>query len=191
MMYSAYKLNKQGDNIQPWRTPFTIGNQSIVTCTFLTVAYRFHRRQIRRFGIPISWRIFHSLLWSTQSIWHSQWNRIRFFFLELSCFFCNPTDVGNLISGYSAFSISSLKIWKFMVHVLLKPGLGNFEHYFASMWNVLWANFSLIIQYMLHIRSPECVQFIIEGLYLLTNIFSLPHPKSPRSWKQPVWVQLL
>ena len=53
-------------------------------------------------------------------------------FLELSCFFDDPTDVGNLISGSSAFSKSSLKIWKFMVHVLLKPGLENFEHYFAS-----------------------------------------------------------
>ena len=54
-------------------------------------------------------------------------------FLELSCFFYDPTDVGNLISGSSAFSKSSLNIWKFMVHVLLKPGLYNFEHYFANM----------------------------------------------------------
>ena len=54
-------------------------------------------------------------------------------FLELSCFFYDPTDVGNLISGSSAFSKSSLNIWKFMVHVLLRPGLENFEHYFVSM----------------------------------------------------------
>ena len=54
-------------------------------------------------------------------------------FLELSCFFNDPTDVDNLISGSSVFSKSSLNIWKFMVHVLLKPGLENFEHYFASM----------------------------------------------------------
>ena len=54
-------------------------------------------------------------------------------FLELSCFFDDPTDVGNLISGSSAFSKSSLNIWKFMVHVLLKPSLENFEHYFAGM----------------------------------------------------------
>ena len=53
-------------------------------------------------------------------------------FLELSCFFDDPTNVGNLISGFSAFSKSSLNIWKFMVHILLKPGLENFEHYFAS-----------------------------------------------------------
>ena len=54
-------------------------------------------------------------------------------FLELSCFFNDPMDVGNLISGSSAFSKSSLNIWKFTVHLLLKPGLENFEHYFASM----------------------------------------------------------
>ena len=54
-------------------------------------------------------------------------------FLELSCFFDDPTDVGNLISGSSAFSKSSLNIWKFSVHVLLKPRLEDFEHDLASM----------------------------------------------------------
>ena len=54
-------------------------------------------------------------------------------FLELSCFFDDPADVGSLVSGSSAFSITSLNIWKFMVHVLLKPGLENFEHYFNSV----------------------------------------------------------
>ena len=54
-------------------------------------------------------------------------------FLELSCFFDDPPDVGNLVSGSSAFSKTSLNICKFMVHVLLKPGLENFEHYFTSM----------------------------------------------------------
>ena len=54
-------------------------------------------------------------------------------FLELSCFFNDPADVGNLISGSSAFSKSSLNIWNFTVHIQLKPDLGNFEHYFASM----------------------------------------------------------
>ena len=54
-------------------------------------------------------------------------------FLELSCFFDDPRDVGNLISGSSAFSKTSLKIWKFTVHVVLKPHLENFEHYFASV----------------------------------------------------------
>jgi len=77
MLYSAYKLNKQGNNIQPWHTPFPIWNKSIVPCLVLTVtscpAYRFLRRQVRWSGIPISFRIFHSLLWFTQSkLWHSQ-----------------------------------------------------------------------------------------------------------------------
>ena len=54
-------------------------------------------------------------------------------FLELSCFFNDPMNVGNLISGSSAFSKSSLNIWKFTIHILLKPGLENFEHYFASV----------------------------------------------------------
>ena len=70
MMYSAYKLNQQSDNIQPWCTPFPIWNQSVVPCSVLTVsswpAYRFLKRQVRWSG-PISFRIFHSLLWSTQS----------------------------------------------------------------------------------------------------------------------------
>ena len=68
-------------------------------------------------------------------------------FLELSCFFHDPVDVGNLISGSSAFSKTSLNIWKFMVHVLLKPGLENFEHYFIA-WDefncaVVWAFFGI------------------------------------------------
>ena len=53
-------------------------------------------------------------------------------FLELSCFFDDPVDIGHLISGFSAFSKTSLNIWKFTVHVLQKPGLENFEHYFTS-----------------------------------------------------------
>ena len=69
-------------------------------------------------------------------------------FLELSCFFDDPMYVANLISGSSAFSKSSLNIWKFMVHILLKPGLENFEHYFASMWDecncaVVWTFFGI------------------------------------------------
>ena len=71
MMYSTYKLNKRGYNIQSWRTPSPILNQSVVPCLVLTVAfwpaYWFLRRQVRCSGIPISLRIFHNLLWSTQS----------------------------------------------------------------------------------------------------------------------------
>ena len=71
VIYSSYMLNMQGANMQPWCTPFSIWNQSVVPCPVLTVAswpaYRFHRRQVRWSGILISLRIFHSLLWSTQS----------------------------------------------------------------------------------------------------------------------------
>ena len=56
-------------------------------------------------------------------------------FLELSCFFNDPVDVGNLISCSSVFSKTNLNIWNFMVHVLLKPGLENFEHFFISVWD--------------------------------------------------------
>ena len=65
-----------------------------------------------------------------------------------SCFFHDPADVGNLISGSSAFSKTSLNLWKFTVHILLKPGLENFKHYFTSMWDecncaVVWAFFDI------------------------------------------------
>ena len=69
-------------------------------------------------------------------------------FLEFSCFFYDPPDIGNLISGSSAFSKSSLNIWKFTVLVLLKLGLENFEHYFASVWDecncvIVWTFFGI------------------------------------------------
>ena len=94
----------------------------------------------------VSWRTLHSLLWSTQRLELSQWS--RFFFLELPCFFYDPAYVGNLISGSSAFSKSSLYIWKFSGHVLLKPSLKDFEDYLASMWNeyncvVVWTFFGI------------------------------------------------
>ena len=71
-------------------------------------------------------------------------------FLELSCFFNDPSDVGNFISGSFAFSKTSLNIWKFMVHILLKPGLENFEHYSTSVWDecnyaVVWAFFGIAL----------------------------------------------
>ena len=65
-------------------------------------------------------------------------------FLECSCFFHGPADVGNLISCSSAFSKTNLNIWKFMVHILLKPGLENFEHYFTSMWVQLCSSLSIL-----------------------------------------------
>ena len=77
MIYFVYKLNEQADNIQPWCTPFLIWNQSVVSCPVLTVAswpaYRFLWRKFRWSGIPMSFRIFHCLLWShSHMLWHSQ-----------------------------------------------------------------------------------------------------------------------
>ena len=154
MMYSAYKLNKQGDNIQPWHTPFQIWNQSVIPCPVLTVAswpaYRFLRRQATLSVISISWRIFHFVMIHTIKGLGIVNKAEVDVFPELSCFFHDPTDVGNLISGSSAFSKSSLNIWKFMFHILLKAGLENFEHYFASMWDesncvVLWTYFGIAL----------------------------------------------
>ena len=85
-------------------------------------------------------------------------------FLELSCFFDDSADIGNLVSGSSAFSKTSLNIWNFMVHVLLKPGLENFEHYFTSVWDecncavgslsILWHCLSLGLEWKLTFSSP-------------------------------------
>ena len=71
-------------------------------------------------------------------------------FLELSWFFDDPVDIGNLISDSSAFSKSSLYVWKFLVHILLNPSLKDFEHYLASMWNesnytVAWTFFNIAL----------------------------------------------
>ena len=151
--YPAYKLNKQGDNIQPWRSPFPVWNQSVVPCPVLTVA---------------SWPAYRLLKEAGQVVWYSHLfqnfpqfvviHTVKGFgivnkaeidvFLELSCFFDDPADVGNLLSDSSAFSKSSLNIWKFTVHILLKPGLENFEHYFTSVWDecnceVIWAFFGI------------------------------------------------
>ena len=87
-------------------------------------------------------------------------------FLELSCFFDDPADVGNLISGSSAFSKSSLNIWKFVVHILLKPGLENFEHYFTSRWDecncaVVWAFFGIGMKTDLFQSRGHCWVFQI------------------------------
>ena len=142
----------QSDNIQAWCTPFPIWNKSVVPCLVLTVAswpaYRYLRRKVRWSTIPISWE-FSILLWFTQSKGFSVVNEAKVdVFLEFSCFLYEPINVGNLISGSSAFSKSSLNIWKFLVHVLLKPSLENFERYFASMWNecncvIIWTFFGI------------------------------------------------
>ena len=167
MMYSAYKLNKQADNIQPWCTPFPVWNQSVVLCPVLTIAswpaYRFLKRQVRWSGIPISFRYFPQFIVIHTIKGFGIVNKAEIdVFLEISSFFHDPADVGNLISGFSAFSKTSLNIWKFTVHILLKPGLENFEHYFTSMWDecncaVVWAFFGIAFQDLSILVSSVCM----------------------------------
>ena len=177
MMYSVYKSNKQGDNIQPWCIPFPIWNQS-VTCPVLTVA---------------SWPA-DRFLKAGQVVWyvHLFQNFPQFIvihivkgfglvnkakidvFLELSCFFDDPANVGNLISGSSAFSKSSLNIWKFTVHVLLKPGLENFEHYFTSMWDecncaVVWTLFGIAFLWDWNENWPFPVLWLLLSFPIYTG----------------------
>ena len=87
-------------------------------------------------------------------------------FLEFSCFFYDPKDVCNLISGSSTFSKSSLNTWKFTVHILLKPGLENFDHYFASMWDVcnyvvVWTFFGIAFLWDWNENQPFPVLWLI------------------------------
>ena len=125
--------------MEPWHNPVPIWNQSVVPCPVLIVAswpaYRFLRRQVRWSGISISLRILQFVVIHTIKGFGVVNKAEVYVFLKLSCFFDDPKDVGNLISGSSAFSKTSLNIWKFTVHILLKPGLENFEYYFASMWD--------------------------------------------------------
>ena len=118
MMQSVFKLDMQGDNIQPWCTPFPILNQPTVPCPVLTFAswpvYRFLRRQVRWSGIFISLRIFQFTMIHTVKGFNLV-NEAIDVFLEFSCFFKSPMNVSNLIFGSSAFSKSSLNIWKFSV----------------------------------------------------------------------------
>ena len=96
-------------SIMTWRIPWTI---YWVAKTWIPLS-DFHFHTVKGFGIVHEAEVY--------------------VFLEFSCFFYDPMDVSNLISGSSAFSKSSLNIWNFSVHILLKPNLENFEHYFASM----------------------------------------------------------
>ena len=116
-------------------------------CCFLT-CIEVLKRQVRWSGIPISFRIVQFIVIHTVKDFDIDNKAEIDVSLELSCFFHDPADVGNLISSSSAFSKTSLNIWMFMVHILLKPFLENFEHYFTSMWDecncmVVWAFFGI------------------------------------------------
>ena len=106
-------------------------------------------------------------------------NEADFLFLEFTCFFYDPAAVGNLISGCSDFSKSSLYIWKFLVHILLKPSLNDFEYYFASMWNecscmVVWTFFAIVVLWDWNENWPFAVYMYLFFFkffhYLVCNI---------------------
>ena len=110
-----------------------------------------------------------------------------FFFLELPCFLYDPMDIGNLMSGCSAFSKSSLNTCNFSFHILLKPGLNKFEHYFASMWDewncvVVWTLFGIAFWGDWHGNWPFLLQDAEIGGCAL--IFSFENSKfATRCWK--------
>ena len=96
-------------------------------------------------------------------------------FLEFSCFFSDPANVGNLISCSSHFSKSNLNIWKFMVHVLLKPGLEDFEHYVASVWDeyncvVVWTFFGIAILWDWNENRPFPVLWLLLSFQFCRHI---------------------
>ena len=122
-------------------------SMSSSNCCFLTCR-QVSQEEVRWSGIPISFRIFQFIVIHTVKGFGIVNKAEIDVSLELSCLFDDPLDVGNLISGSSAFSKTSWNIWKFMVHVLLKPSSENFEHYFTSVWDewncaVVWAFFGI------------------------------------------------
>ena len=152
MMHSTNKLNKQGDNIalmysfpsfEPLHCSTSGSKCCLLTCLQISqeggmvLWYSHFFRNFPQFVVIHTVKAFGIVNKAEIDV-----------FLELSCFLNDPEDVGNLISGSSAFSKSSFNISKFSVHLLLKPDLENFEHYFASMWNecncvVVWTFFGI------------------------------------------------
>ena len=153
MMYFAYKLNKQGDNIQPYLLLSQFGTSLLFHVQFQLLLLDLHTDFSggRSGGLICPSLSEFSTVYCDHTVkGFGTVNKAEVgVFLWLSCFFNDPTDVGNLISGSSAFSKSNLNIWKFMVHILLKPALENFEHYFASVRDecncaVVWRFFGIV-----------------------------------------------
>ena len=152
MMYSAYNLNTQGgiysleysfSNLEPVCCSMSSSNCCFLTCIQISqeadkvIWYSHLLKNFPQFVVIHTVKIFGVVNKAKVDV-----------FLELSHFFNDPTDVGNLISGSSAFPKYSLFIWKFLVHILLKPSLKDFEHNLASMWNecnctVVWTFFGV------------------------------------------------
>ena len=188
-MSSAHNLNKQGDNIEPWHTPFPILNKSVAPCPGLSVVswptYSFLRMQLWWSGIPIFLKNFPKFFVIHIIKGFSIVNEAKVnVFLEFSCLFYGPMDIGVLISGSSAFSKSSLNIWKFLVHIQLKPSLENFEHYFASVWDecncaVVWTFFghclSMGLKWKLTFSSPVTTAEFSKFAGILSAALSQHH----------------
>ena len=143
MMYSAYKLNKQGDNYMEPVCSMSSSNCFFLACMQVSqeagqvVWYDHLFQNFPQFIVIHTVKCFGMVNEAEIDV-----------FLELACFSDDPSDVGNLISGSSAFSKTSLNIWKFTVHILLKPGLENFKHHFTRVLDecncaVVWAFFGI------------------------------------------------
>ena len=135
--------------MQPWHTPFLIWNQSRFSmsgsnCCFL-ICIEISQETGNMVWYSYLFQNFPQFVVIRKVVVNKAEVHV---FLEFSFLLYDPADVGNFVSGSSAFSKTSLNIWKFMVHVLLKPGLENFEHYFTSVWDecncaVVWAFFGV------------------------------------------------
>ena len=181
-MYSAYKLNKQGDNIHPWCTPFPIWNLSVVPCPVLTVAcwpaYRFHKRQAKL------------SVYCDPHKGFSEINEAGDVLLQFSCFFYDPMDVVNLISGSLVLlpflnpASTSGSSWFTLKKYCWGLAWKNFVHYFATLWNecncvcsglkILWHCPSMRLGWKLTFSSPVAMaEFSISAGILVQHFNSI------------------
>ena len=179
-MYSAYKLNKQGDNIQPWCTPFLIWNQSPApfpaNCCFLT------HIQVSQEAGQVVWYSYLFKNFPQFVVIHKVKgfgivNKAKICFSGTLSLFQWSSEYWHLISGSSAFLKSCLNIWKFTVLIMLKPCLKNFEHYFAGVWDecncvVVWTFFGIA-------SFPLAIYFTHGSVYMSMLSQFFPFSPSP------------
>ena len=134
MMYSAYKLNKQGESIQPSHIPFPIWNLLSMSSSNLLPDLHIGFSRSTSGGLVFPSQNLPQFIVVHTVKGFGIVNKAEIdVSLELSCFFDDPVDAGNFISGSCSFPEFNLNIWNFSVHILLKPGLENFEHYLTSL----------------------------------------------------------